>query len=496
MEWLDNLMSSWQHLLVLIIATGLTLVWMHKHREAIGLRWLGFRHRNVVFGKIGSMAKNSTVQEGWFHVEKQICQDYKPYYSSVRKNGQYYNDCKRYLDIVGEDGRKPLSLPLVVGLLSVLLLEAWGFSYTLSGFIDLTASENTRKIMAWILAIGFAIALATVTHLMGAELHRNRLIKSVRSLWRADTNPVSELTAQVGDRIGRIDNPSDLGEKSYIQRLNRMKLGSVSEKHHWTISTVFVILLIAGFLTFVRVKALETAQTMDVMCMEPQTLQSTAANAEPNFDDLYAPPASVTAQNNDAKQDGANQVCKATAEGSWATFGTMAILFVMLQAFAIWVSTSFGFAGKHSAEAYRHSHRFPTQEDYVTYYELKAQQVQDYAQKSLTRLQAQMAKKLPNLTQSHSVTELIATANQRTFYEFIDWTNDQELIREANQLNRQIKANEVAKEARKATQRSDEEVRAMLLEEMRRKQEAAQPVETEEEQRARIAKELQLEIEA
>ncbi|MDE1251687.1 hypothetical protein L9W76_00600 [Vibrio aestuarianus] len=494
MDILDTLLMNWQRLLVVVVATGLVILFLHKNREALGLWWLGFRHRNIFFGKINQLAKNSTTQNGWFHSERQICQDYKPYYSQNHKSGDYYDECKRYLDIVGEDGRKPLTTLMVIGLMIVLFLEAWGFSYTMSGFIDLTASENTRQGMAYILAFGFAVALALVTHSMGAELHRNKLISSIRSLWKADTTPVKELTAQVGDRVGRIDSPSDLNEKAYIQRLNRLQLGASSKKHNWSIATVVVVSIIAITLTYIRGKALESAQTQDAMC----TVQGgEGSQGSIDFNNLYSgdgtpQPNFVAEQNQDAVNAGKNEACDATEKGSWATFGVMAILFLLLQAFATWVSMNFGFAGKHSAEAYKYTHKFSTRDEFVAYYERKAESVADYAQKTLTRLQARMAKKLPDITQSTTVNELIESATDRSFYQFLEWERDQGLERARHNLDRLKQSAEIESQTRKASSLSDDEMRDQLLKEHKARVAKQQPVETEEEQRARLMTEMGL----
>lgn len=219
MDMFSMLLAHWQRALIVVIATVCVILLLQKNRDQISLFFLGLRHRTSIFGKINRMAKNSTSTNGWFHSERQICQDYKPHYNQNYRSGQHYDDCKRYLDIVGEDGRKPLTGPMIIGLMFVLFLEAFGFSYTMSGFIDLSASEDTRQVMSYILAFGFAIALALVTHSMGAEIHRNRLIESVRLLWKADRDPEPQLTAQVGDRVGRIDNPSDMTQNHIFSDL-------------------------------------------------------------------------------------------------------------------------------------------------------------------------------------------------------------------------------------------------------------------------------------
>ncbi|SON48147.1 hypothetical protein [Vibrio tapetis] len=495
MDMIDTLLLYWKQVLGCSVVTALLILFLYKHREELGLWWLGFRHRNFIFGKINSLAKNATTQKGWFHSEHQICQDYKPYYTQNHRSGQYYDDCKNYLDIVGEDGRKPMTTPMVLGLMLVLFLEAWGFSYTMSGFIDLTASENTRHIMAYILAFGFAVGLALVTHSMGAELHRNKLVDSIRSLWKADSQSEKELVAQVGNRVGRIDSPSDLNEKPYIQRLNRLKLGTATKTYRASIITVCAVIVIAASLTYIRGKALESAQTQNVLC-NTQNGDSVPTQAI-DFNNLYSSdgtpaPTFVSEQNQQAVTTGNNEACEATERGSWATFIVMGILFLLLQAFATWVSMTFGFAGKHSREAYEYTHRFTTRDEFIRHYEFRATNVADYAQKSLTRLQARMAKKLPDITQSSAVIEMIESATERNFYSYLTLEQSHSINRAKEELAQVKEANKIQAELRESTKFSDDEMRKRLMAEFEAKSQADKAVETEEEQRARLLDEMGL----
>lgn len=423
MDYLSSFYQNWQTLIWLVFSTGMVALFYYTYRKEIGLWWLGVRHRNIMFGKIRSLAKNPTINGAWFHVEQQICQDYKPYYSNIRKDKNYYIACREYLDLVGESGRQPLTPILVFGLFIVLVLEAWGFSYTMAGFIDLSASENTRKIMAMLVAITFALALAFVTHNMGAELYRNKLIDNIRELWAADRDPEPSLTQQAGINIGSIQNSSDVNAKPYIRRLNRLKLGKSTKSFKATITAIIAIVVIAAILTFVRVKSLESNQTDDALCNVTNVSQAGTSSEMPNFDNLYGGdndmPNVAKQQNSEAVAAGVNQKCEATKEGSWATFGMLAILFLLLQGFSTWVSMARGFAGAQSSEAYKRTHKHQTPEEFETHYENKSAEIADLAQKSLSRLQTQMANVLPKVTPSSEVNELIKTANKRTFYKFI-----------------------------------------------------------------------------
>lgn len=504
MDILDVLLASWQKIALGLILFAIIAILWHKNREAIGLFWLGFRQKNFLFGKIRSLSKNATVHDGWFHSETQICQDYKPHYQRINKSADYYTKCKEYLDLVGEIGRKPLSAVMMCGLFLVLLLEAWGFSYTMSGFIDLSASEDTRQIMASIVAISFAVSLATVTHLMGAEIHRNKLIDNIRSLWSVDQNAEPALTQQAGIGSASIENPTDIHAKPYIRRLNRLALGKSTKSFIWIITTVVLVVIIAVMLTFVRMKALEMAQTQDTMC-DPTTVQSTD-NGFPVFDAISNEiPDEVIENNKEAKQKGNTEICKATEQGSWWTFGMLAILFIMLQAFSTWVSTAYGFAGKQSKKAYYFTHKHNTAVDFSIYYENKAREIADLAQKSLVRLQTKMADRLAQTGTSSEGKDLVTTASSRTFYSFLSKdhadqvhseinnkkVNDRaELIKHEMEINKQNSVEKINK-----SRKTDEELLAELRAEMEEKRLAEEPKESEEQQRARLMVQLEAEHE-
>lgn len=509
MDILDFAMMYWQRLLLGGLSTALTVYLIYKNREALALMWLGFRHRNFLFGKVKTLAKDSAHTDGWFHSEMQICQDYKPHYQRINKSPEYYRQCKQYLEIVGEAGRKPLTIPLIIVLFAVLVLEAWGFSYTMSGFLDITASENTRQIMAWILAITFAVTLATVTHRMGHEIHRNKLIHNIRELWIGDDDPEKRLVQQANVGAGAIEHPTDVNEKPYIRRLNRLELGKSHKTYFWTASAITVIAVIAIFLTFIRMKALEQAQTQDTLCNVNGVSQPASGGGAPNFDTLYGDaPSSVIDTNQEAVNSGKSDICKATEEGSWATFGLLAIIFCVLQTFATWASVARGFAGAQSREAYDATYKHKTEDDFVSYYEDKMRSIIDLAQKSLVMLQSNMAEKLPAISPSAEVNELLRVANKRTFFTYIQKDHSDMLqatlnrqqaesdavVKAAEQdLTRQSKLNEIEVQKAADEAAAKDKMKERLAQFAAAKA-AEEPKETEQDKNDRLVAELEADL--
>ncbi|MGX9416154.1 hypothetical protein ACWU4D_02260 [Vibrio sp. WJH972] len=535
MEFLNSIPSLYLRTLTALIVTMVAAIIYYKNRKAIDL-WRLDRRYNGFFPKTKRLAKNDSTTgvalEGefpgtdprarWFHSEAQVCQDFKPHYKRISKDENFYNDCKHYLNLVGEGGRRPLSALMTFGLLVILGLEAWGFSYTMAQYLDLSASENTRVVMAYLIAIMFAVCLAFMTHLMGHEIHKNKLIGKVRANWQASTGEAkkSVLTQQIGEKVGTIQEASDLNEPPYQRMLNRLNVSKAYKS--WTVATATIILIvvIAIGLTFVRLKTLELAQSVDSNCgSSVQITDGLPSYGNGDLDALYADEGSTdtgmplpkeVAYDNAAKnQKVDNEICQATAQGSWATFGLMAIFFLILQAFATWVSIAFGFAGKESRLAYDATHKFKTVAEFNTHHTNLAREIADRAQRTLTSLQTRMAEVLPQVANSDEVQRLIATSSARTFYEFINQDDRKEiknaLATEQNQVSisqpkpvapapivnealSTVEPTSVVESAPVSQALTDEELKAQLLAEMQAEQ--SQFEETEEERKKRLLAEL------
>lgn len=513
---LFSILQTYRDILIVIAATLSIFAYIaYTNWEAVSLWWKGFKYHNFLFGKLRSLAKNPDTTGGWFHSETVVCQDYAELYSQIHKDGDYYEASKKYLSIVGESGRKPLSTLLMLGLFAVLVLEAWGFSYTMAGFIDLSASENTRVIMTWIVAIAFAVILAFLTHMMGHELYRNGILGRIRNNWQVDDTESRPRTLDDIDFDYEIDNFTDQNEPKYKQRLNRLDVNSPRKKHTFTIGAVLAIIIIGIIITFVRVKTLEVAQTQDTMCQPSSTVTN---NNPTSLEDLYssAPPPPIESQKiaAEAVNQGETEICQATKEGSWATFGMLAILFVVLQVFATWVSFKFGFVGKHSKSAWKNTHKFNTKNQYETAMDAKANKVTQRAQKTLGDLQSRMAKVLIDSTMNSSVSDLLKQASERTFLGYVEQDSELSLAsrnrRTQTILERDREHTDIITKSSNYTatteKLSDEQLEQQLLaesqaqkitdEELEKQllaEAQAEKQETLEEQRARVIEKLKAE---
>ena len=502
MDLLTLLQTYRDILIVIALILSIIFYFSYINWDSLRLWWKNFKYNNFLTGKVRSLAKNPDVNGRWFHSENVVCRDYDELYSKVHKDGDFYDACKEYLAVVGESGRKPLGLFLLVGLFIVLVLEAWGFSYTMSGFIDLSASENTRVIITGIVAFAFAVILAFLTHLMGHELYSNGIIKRIRNNWQADDSKEKPKTLDFIEKDFEIADDSDIAKPIYKRRLDRLDVGEDPRvKHRFTILAVVAIVVIG------------------------MNGVSASGDVSVNLDDLYSdtppPPKAAVETSKAAQEKGESEICRATKEGSWATFGMLAILFLVLQAFATWVSHRYGFIGKHSKTAWDNTNKYKTKSQYENAMDSIASNIAQRAQKTLSLLQSKMAKVLSGDTMNSKVDLLINTASERTFLDFIEenteqtlssrnrrtqttLTKDQEhtnIMGSVQSVTHVVPPNsntsasmasdeEIEKQLLQESQQkahSDEEVERQLLQEMKQKQESP------EEQRARILEKLKAE---
>lgn len=450
MDMTQFFMANWKFLLSLTISTFMVALVWNKYRYEIGLFWIGFRQRFPLLGKVARLSKSDRIADSvWFHSEKQICQDWKSIYSKSDKNKGYYRKCKEYLEMVGESDRKPLTVFMMVLLFSVLVIEAFGFAYTLSGFLDMSASENVRKYMAYGVSIMFAVLLELFTHQMGHQIYRNKVIDSIRQQWQDDKRSKS-LVVRRDVGVGSVEDPSDLKEPGYIKQLNRLKIGKAHKQYHWVIATVALIAIIAMSISYVRYQSQIVATTDSTLCSPAGSgsdmPQFGASNVDALYDDV---PQIVTQKNTEAVNQGKSEICQATEDGSIMTIWTLGVMFCGLQVFATWAAITRGFVGGHSEDCYHVIKDFQTEDDYLDYLASKREAVDVQAQKSLTKLQQIMAHRMNEISHTDEVNTLLENSGQRTFLAYIQLEYLKEKRNEINkeQIDRDVELDQAKSNA-------------------------------------------------
>lgn len=412
--------AYWQLLSILLLTILLVsyLAWVKW--DYLSLWYTNLSYRIPLFSRLGSLSKDEANDGRWFNSETVVCNDYAVHFERYEADGDYYDKCKSYLAIMGESGRRDLAWYHYLGLFIVLVLEAWGFSYSMAGFVNMNASENTAQIIATILAIAFAVVLAFMTHRMGQQMYENSLIRQIRNSYNSDRNPEKpdNLDVVIGDQTIEIFDDED--QPIYMRRLARMKINKGRESYGFIKSTIAIIIIIALIVTGVRVAVLQQVQSQDAMCISGQTTLS----ASQSFESLYAdpasaPPASAVEQARSAIDDGENEICHATKIGSWFTFGMLGLLFLVLQAFATWVAYATGFAGKMSSHAWHSVRNHNNRRQYENYVRQQQDIIARLADRTLAMLSARMNKKLGSTTTRNDTHILLKTAKDRTFREYI-----------------------------------------------------------------------------
>lgn len=451
---MQSFLTAYGQLLSIVALTILMLsylAWMNWN--SLSLWYTNLKYRMPVLGKLNGLAKDESNNGQWFNSEAVVCEDYAVHFERYEADGDYYDRCKEYLAIMGESGRRDLSWYHYLGLFLVLVLEAWGFSYSMAGFVNLNASENTAQIIASILAIAFAVVLAFMTHRMGHQMYENSLIRQIRNSYNSDRNPEKPDNLDVVLSDQTIDKPDDYHQPIYMRRLARMKINKGRESYGFIKSTIVLIVIIALIITGVRVMVLKQVQAQDAMCLSGETVMSSGTSFESLYaDPASAPPASAVAQARAAVDEGENEICHATKMGSWFTFGMLALLFLVLQAFATWVAYATGFAGKQSSHAWSSVRKHSTRRQYENFVRQQQDKIARLADRTLATLAAKMSKVLGNATTRNDTQQLLRSAKDRTFRAYVLQKGKEESYRETEHEHTKFMRNQRTEDVRNTRQ--------------------------------------------
>ncbi len=328
----------------------------------------------------------------------------------------------------------------------------------MAGFVNLNASENTAQIIATILAIAFAVVLAFMTHRMGHQMYENSLIRQIRNSYNSDRNPDKPDNLDVVLSDQTIEKSNDEQQPAYMRRLARMKINKGRESYGFIKATIAFILVIALIITGVRVMVLKQVQAQDAMCLSGQTASSGQSFEAMYSDAASAPPSAVVEQAREAVDEGENEVCQATKMGSWFTFGMLAMLFLVLQAFATWVAYATGFAGKESLLAWVSVRHHSTRRQYETFVRQQQDIIARLADRTLATLTSKMSKSLAQTTTRSDTQQLMRTAKDRTFRAYILQKGREESVRENEHEQTKVLRNQRNEEIRGIRQPAAESV--------------------------------------
>lgn len=418
---MDSILSAINEYRILLGAIVLTIVagiLIKKFWDQVSFFWLRIEMNTPLIGKISRLSKQPGRDEsGWFHAEKDLCGQFRPYFADVDKSPKFYDNCKSYLRKVGELGRKNLGFFGWLAICVMVFIEAMGFSYVLAGFTIPGASESLQQQGAIGIALLISGLLVALTHKTGQELHNNSLVKKARTWWHqtANNDPMHPNTEVSLEHDHKDD--SDPAWRQILSRINTN--ASVKPSYKVTVSTAIFVICVAVGATYVRGQVLETEQ-MEIHRVDA-AMGNDAASA-PYSADPYATDSGIPAEllESQAKTDEAvdTQIMDANLKGGWATFIVLAVIFIFLQILGVLIGFKTGFSGKESETAYDFSHKFKNRDEFEAYHERKRNLFSQIAQRNLTKLQSKMSNRLNQTATDKSMVKMLEEGNSRTFLSY------------------------------------------------------------------------------
>ncbi|MHA4869670.1 hypothetical protein ACXZ1M_18445 [Duganella sp. PWIR1] len=308
--------------------------------------WVNF----PLIGRIASLSRDASediAHPGWFNGERTLCQEYKNFVHLQDEHD--FNEKITYLTKAGDNGRRNTPGWIWLLTVSMVFVEALGFSYVLAGYTIPGASENLQQMGAYGIAFLISVILVAFTHFAGHELYKSGRIRNARREWIPEKHEHKLTTGTIP--LARPQN-SDDGERPYTQLCNRV---GAHATYVVSISTLIIVLLIAGAATYVRGQVLEKELVARVT-LASQQIDSGSRNAADSMDmskpSLRLPDADVASDHSADKKVLADEA-DIDRHGGWATFIILAFVFVVLQLLGVIFGYRWGFAGENSAEAYR-----------------------------------------------------------------------------------------------------------------------------------------------
>jgi len=403
----QEFLDAYRYLIYTVLVMLVSLVIFINYWEQIKLWWTCTWMKFPFIGKISKLSKDTDSMDSnnWFSSETTICADFYNYYDKYDKDAKHYERCKSYLSKVDELGRSPFPALMWIIISALVILEALGFAYVLSGFTLPGASESMQREGALGIALIISTILVGFTHWTGHEIYKNSLIKKIR-VWfnnnRKDDKPNLERNYKVVLEQNNLDD----NEPNYIQLLNRVNTNATVTPN-WMISiiTAIFIIVIAIGATYVRGQVLE------------KQLNNEISNVQTN---VYAPyPTEIVNTQEKADKKALKERQNSDRKGGWATFIILAVVFVFIQLLGILFGFKWGFVGKESRIAYDDSHHFRTKQEFITYFKKEKDRIAKIAQQYLQNLQHTMSRYASLNGTSAKQLELIKNDDSRTFLNYI-----------------------------------------------------------------------------
>ncbi|MCO4312912.1 hypothetical protein [Pectobacterium versatile] len=344
--------------------------------------------------------RQGTGKLAWYPAEEAICAKYWQYYKTSNLDADFYLRCVNYLNKVDERGRKPTGVILWGCSVVLVLLEAFIFALVLSPFIASNISANQAEFSAIVISVLIGVVLVPATHLMGAELHKNTLLKKIRYWYSEARHNGSAKGLSKNHEISLENTRLDDNDPNYIQMLNRVTHNVHVKPQYW--ATAVALALIIFFSVGAYLVRAATINAMDTQAVNGSPFSQVVQTSEASPFDL---PSGAVADNAKADTQASQEVMDNRVFASKLTFIILSVIFVGVQLIGILIGIYRSFAGIESKAAAKYIGNFSGSEEFASWHAMRRERVERDGQEKLTALQNRLMMKRTN-SQSEPLTTL------------------------------------------------------------------------------------------
>lgn len=388
-------------LLALVILTIVFIRWWNQ----VSYFFLNFFSGLPVIGLVARLSRSNEPRraeadgKSWYPAEKMLCAKYWRYYESFNHSASFYHQCVNYLNKVDERGRKPTGPLLWFCSVALVLLEAFIFALVLSPFIANNISANQAEFSAIVISILIGVVLVPATHLMGAELHKNTLLKKIR-YWYTDARHDGNAKGLAKANNVSLENSDvDDDQPNYIQMRNRVNTNVEARPQYWaTVIALALIIFFAVGAYFVRAATIDAIDTQTVNGSPFSQMSETQGSP-------FELPAEAAADNAKADSQASDEINHNRVFASKLTFIILSVIFVGVQLIGILIGIYRSFAGIESKMAAKYVGNFSGSEEFTAWHSARRERVERDAQEKLSALQNRMLMKRTS-SQSQQLNEL------------------------------------------------------------------------------------------
>jgi len=344
----------------------------------------------------------------WYRTERELCARYYRYYDRANKDAHFFDKCANYLNKVEERGRKPTGIGLWAVSAFLVLLEAFIFALVLSPFIATNLSAIQTEYSAIVISLLIGAILVPTTHWMGAEIHKNSLIKKAR-LWHEQArrnNDAQKLQADASVDLEHTER--DDNAPKYLHIINRVHHNAKVRPTWWTSAiavTMIGVLAVAAYL--VRVSTINEMETTRVNASPfaaaaasesgspfslPFGLSGPAGASESASSGPFTLPGDAALDSRQANERAASESVADRIFAYKLTFAILSVVFVGVQIIGIFIGVRRSYAGTQSKEAARYIAGFSSRKEFAAWHKRQRDQVARDADMHLSRLQRGIAR--------------------------------------------------------------------------------------------------------